>query len=66
MTEVLERRDVVKLAEVSRSLLDEAENLMFLVDMETDPYLQKRLFDVAQRLAKQGNVMVGLTSKLAS
>lgn len=66
MTEVLERQDVVKLAEVSRSLLDEAENLMFLADMEADPYLQKRLFDVAKRLAKQGNVMVGLTSKLAS
>lgn len=66
MAEVLERRDVVKLAEVSRSLLDEAERLMFIADAEADPLRQRQIFDVAQRLAKQGNVMVGLTSKLAS
>lgn len=66
MNDVLERRDVVKLAEVSRSLLDEAERLLIIADAENDPLRQRQLFDVARRLAKQGNVMVGLTSKLAS
>lgn len=66
MTEVLERRDVVKMAEVSRSLLDEVERLILIADAEVDPLRQRQLYDVAKRLAKQGNVMVGLTSKLAN